>query len=78
MTWIAYHHHTSVTFITADDMSSSVASSDDKTTASVKRNLNISFTASLSSNKNSDASSDFNKQIENIEMWEVEFVAYNF
>ena len=64
--------------MTADNISSSVVSSNNKITTSIKRNLNISFTASSSSFKNSNTSSDSNKQTEDIEMWEVEFIAYNF
>ena len=43
------------------DMSSSVASSADETTTYTRRDLNISFIKSLSSDNNSDASSDSNK-----------------
>ena len=49
-------------------MSSSVVSLNDEITAFIKRDLDISFTASSSFNKNSDAFSDFNKQTEDTEI----------
>ena len=42
-------------------MSSSVISFNNKITAFIKRNLDINSTASLSFNKNSNISSNFNK-----------------
>ena len=67
VTQVTHHYYILITFITINN-TSFTAFSTDKITTYIRKNLDINFTESLSSDNNSDTAFNFNKQTNDIEI----------